>query len=239
MLSSPRRTRIPLTADYLHRLYQVLVLGGNKPPPATLQNAMLWAAVCMGFFGALRCGEFTCKSPSSFNHKDNLCIGDITFGWDSKLQRSLATLHLKASKTDPFREGCDIILFATGHSLCPVSALKSYLAKAPAPPDAPLFRLASGAPLCRSTFASLLSEALLACGIPASLTMAITPHSLRKGFATSASAARLEDHVISALGRWSSQCYKTYITTPRAVIARAHSALAHPRLIGECNDLRL
>jgi hypothetical protein len=37
------------------------------------------------------------------------------------------TLHLKASKTDPFREGVDIHLFSSGASVCPVISLERYV----------------------------------------------------------------------------------------------------------------
>jgi hypothetical protein len=37
------------------------------------------------------------------------------------------TLHLKASKTDPFREGVDIHLFSSGASVCPVISLDRYV----------------------------------------------------------------------------------------------------------------
>ena len=50
-------------------------------------------------------------------------------------------------------------------------------------------------------------------------------HSFRIGAATSGAFARLEDHVIQTLGRWSSNCYKTYIQTPKQVIQNAQYAL--------------
>ena len=50
-------------------------------------------------------------------------------------------------------------------------------------------------------------------------------HSIRVGAATSASAARLEDHLSQTLGRWLSDCYKTYIHTPTQVIKDAQLAL--------------
>ena len=48
---------------------------------------------------------------------------------------------------------------------------------------------------------------------------------MRIGTATSAYAARLEDHLIQTLGRWSSDCYKTYIHTPIHVSKDAQWAL--------------
>ncbi|CAC5369593.1 unnamed protein product [Mytilus coruscus] len=51
----------------------------------------------------------------------NVSIEDIRFLKDK------VTFHLKASKTDPFREGVDIHLFASGASVCPVLSLERYM----------------------------------------------------------------------------------------------------------------
>lgn len=58
----------------------------------------------------------------------------------------------------------------------------------------------------------------------------VSGHSMRKGFATSCSSAKVPDHVIQTIGRWSSDCYKLYIETPKSVIANAQTALADPLL---------
>jgi hypothetical protein len=42
-------------------------------------------------------------------------------------RQGTVTLHLPASKTDPFRQGTDISLASTGSILCPVSALHTAL----------------------------------------------------------------------------------------------------------------
>ena len=43
-------------------------------------------------------------------------------------------------------------------------------------------------------------------------------HSFRIGASSSACKARLEDHLIKTFGRWTSDCYKTYIGTPEQVL---------------------
>ena len=47
-------------------------------------------------------------------------------------------------------------------------------------------------------------------------------HSFRIGAATAAAAARVEDHLIQTLGRWSSNCYSRYIRTDSSVLKEAH-----------------
>jgi hypothetical protein len=42
-------------------------------------------------------------------------------------KKDRVTLHLKASKTDPFPEGVDIHLFSSGASVCPVISLEDML----------------------------------------------------------------------------------------------------------------
>lgn len=51
-------------------------------------------------------------------------------------------------------------------------------------------------------------------------------HSFRIGAATTAQEARIEDHVIKTLGRWSSNCYTTYIHKSSNVIQQAQKQLA-------------
>ena len=51
-------------------------------------------------------------------------------------------------------------------------------------------------------------------------------HSFRNGAATSAHEARLEDHLIQTLGRWSSDCYTRYIHTSQKIIQQAQKQLA-------------
>ena len=71
-------------------------------------NHLLFETVCIvAFLGFLRCGEFTVNNSNEFNPSVNLCVSDLTFSGNYVL------LTLKASKTDPFRQGVTIKLFKT------------------------------------------------------------------------------------------------------------------------------
>ena len=89
-------------------------------------------------------------------------------------------------------------------------------------PYSPLFCLRDGSPLSRSQFVDWLRDALERAYLPSKL---FAPHSLQRGFATSCSTANVPDHLIKTLGRWSSDCYQSYIDTPNAAIARTHETL--------------
>ncbi len=132
---------------------------------------------------------------------------------------------LTTSKTDPFKKGCTVLLFSTGQQACPVTALKTYLSLSPPKPaSSPLFHL-DNKPLTPDIYLSLLQMALVKAGYPSQL---FNGHSLHEGFATSASEAKVPDHVICSIGRWNSECYKTYIHTPASVIAHAQVTVADP-----------
>ena len=50
-------------------------------------------------------------------------------------------------------------------------------------------------------------------------------HSFRISAAKTAASCRLEDHLIRTLGRWSLDCYRTYIHTPEQVLKSAQNAI--------------
>ena len=144
------RTRLALTTDILCAVGGVL-----RFKQTDHIEAMLWAVLCVGFHGALRCGEFTVKG--NFDGQVHLCRGDIRFQLDMTIHQECVELFLKSSKTDPFRKGCTIVLFRTNQTVCPVSALKVYLSLYPNDsPSAPLFHTPQGDPLTRELYVKLL-----------------------------------------------------------------------------------
>ena len=142
-------------------------------------------------------------------------MGDITLD----LKGESFTLNLKTSKTDPYRKGVEVVIFATGKSICPFSSMKklmqirkSYGARS----YDPLFVDQRCRPVTRHMFLECLHIVLRHAGYG---------HSFRIGAATSAAEARIEDHLIKTLGRWTSDCYKRYIHTSKAVVKRAQISL--------------
>ncbi|MEW8548786.1 MAG: hypothetical protein AB2693_35245 [Candidatus Thiodiazotropha sp.] len=216
-MSNPRQ---PITATLLDKMCSVLEMGYLTP----YTDSLLVAVCVTAFFGFLRCAEFTVTSDKEFDPQFNLCLGDLTF------LDTHAELLLKASKTDPFRQGIIIQLFKnnTTQKLCPFTALQTYLVRRNNKfvqrqnLTEPLFLTEDGFPVTRSFFMLHVKQIISRLGLD---TTKYSGHSFRIGAASSACSARLEDHLIRTLGRWSSDCYRTYIRTPQQVIQAAQKAL--------------
>ena len=179
-------------------------------------HTMLWAACCLGFCGFLRAGEFTVNSP--FNPDIHLAVSDVQA--DSLVNPSSFRIHIKCSKTDPFRQGCHIYIGAGKRDLCPVRALTQYLHVRGSTPG-PLFLLSDGTPLHRQWLTSNIQSIFSAAGVPG----CYTGHSFRIGAATSAASRGLPDHLIKTLSRWSSDAYQIYIHSPVSNIVGVASLL--------------
>lgn len=214
VLGSPR-LRLPISIELLQALQRVW------ERRATEDAVMLWAAAALCFFGFLRSGEITLPSEGSFDAGAHLCFDDIAV--DSIQDPSLLTVRIKASKTDPFREGTDIYVGRVRNSkLCPVAALLRYMTCRGAA-HGPLFRFGNGRPLTRARFVTEIKAALSEEGIDSSH---YSGHSFRSGAATTAAEHGIGDATIQTLGRWKSNAYMRYVQTPRAKLAHISHVLA-------------
>lgn len=206
-------TRCPITFDILKNLCLWLRKCNS------VSNFLLETVCTIGFFGFLRCGEFTVDEGHEFDPFFNLCISDLVITSD------YALLKLKVSKTDPFRQGINIKLFPTNDVICPYKIASTYVQSRilsnPNTQD-PLFVDSCGKALSRNKYISALRHALCCCGYDSSK---YSGHSLRQGAATSAGAAHVQDHLIKILGRWSSEAYCRYIKTSDSEIKLAQNAL--------------
>ncbi|CAC5398823.1 unnamed protein product [Mytilus coruscus] len=160
---------------------------------------MLETVCTVGFYGFMRCGEFTVLKANQFDPSVNLCIGDIVF------HKEMIVLKLKQSKTDPFRKGIYIQLHRVQNQVCPYKVLVNYCkvreSLKPSLPSNPLFISQNFESLERMYFINCIKQVLSLCGFNPDH---YNGHSLRIGTATSAGKARIEDHLVKVLGRWSS-----------------------------------
>ena len=205
------RNKLPITALTLQTLKLHLDC-------ASFNDAMIWAACCTAFYGFLRAAEFTVP-PSGFDPDRHLTVSSVAV--DQRPFPATAFISLKYSKTDQFGKGCTVVLACSDSPLCPVSALMAYLhMRGPGP--GPLFRFADLTPLTRANLFSRLRGLLQAAGWEGNYTT----HSFRVGAATTAASLGFPDHLIKALGRWSSDAYRLYIKIPQAQLSLASQALA-------------
>ena len=173
---------------------------------------MLWAAFCLGFFGFLRVGEFTCPSQSACP-SEMLIIDDVAI--DSHEAPSHMTICLKRSKTDPIGAGFTLHLGRTGDDLCPIAAMLGYLAWRPPGPGF-IFRYQDGTPLSQTRLCQELRQALTAAGID---TAGYSGH-------TTAAQAGFSDSLIQVLGCWKSSAFQEYIRTDTVTLTSISAKLA-------------
>ena len=162
----------------------------------------------MGFFGFMRAGEFTCRSPNT-PADDTLSVSDISI--DSRVNPQVLIVRLRHSKTDPFGAGVNLYLGRIGNTLCPVAAVPG-----------PLFHFQDGTPLSRTHLVTHIRDALSCTGIDASQ---FSGHSFRIGAVSTAAQAGLND---SLIGRWKSSAFTAYIRTPVKDLIAVASRLVRP-----------
>ena len=94
---------------------------------------------------------------SEFDVSTHLTFRDVAV---DKLQApSMLKVHIKASKTDPFRVGVHVVVGKVEGPLCPVSAVLDYLLTRGGG-EGPLFRFLDGKPLTRSRLVDCVRQAL-------------------------------------------------------------------------------
>ena len=169
------------------------------------------------FVGVLRTGEFTTYSP--FNPNFHQGVSDVQA--DTLQDPNCFQIHIKHSKTDPFRVGCYIYVGRGSYVVCLVVAMSNFLAVRGLSPG-PLFFFADGRPLTRQLLSSTVQSLLRSTGYSRNYS----GHSLRIGASTTSASWGLPDHLIKTLGRWSSDAYQCYIRTSAGSLSEVSSLLA-------------
>ncbi|XP_026138202.1 proline-rich protein 36-like [Carassius auratus] len=207
-------SRQPITLDILTNCIQKLRTGYHSIHTARTLDAMFLLA----FFGFLRCSEIAITSK--FNPKLHPTISDLCIRDNETIAYSI-----KHSKTDQERKGHYIYIFNLPSPIQPYQALVSYIqfrnAQSKSALD-PLFVDDSNHPVTRFWFQKHLKLILTQSGFHAEN---FSSHSFRIGAATTAAQKGLSQNQIQALGRWSSEAFKSYIRYNQSHIKAAHAAL--------------
>ena len=203
--------RLPITPPLLRIINQNLFNSSR-----TFQDKiMLWAAITTAFFGFLRISEYTTPRKNQYDPSITLLLTDVRIRNDS------VRLHLKTSKTDPFRQGVTVRIEANNTILCPVNALRLYVSQHPNP-RGPLFVFNNGTFLTRSDINNTLRNT-------SDGAVNISSHSLRIGAASTAAAMGCPKYLIQGMGRWTSDCFRRYIRISDTTLRQAS------RLLARCN----
>ena len=214
LTATPQRPRLPITPQILDQLREAW------ESQLHLRDAsMLWAAATMCFFGFLRVGEVVAPSDGDYDPSYHLSYADVRA--DARKSPQYLQVHIKASKTDPFRKGVSIFLGRAGGQLCPVAATLDYMVRR-GNGSGPFFQFGDGRALTRERFVSAVRTALTAAGIDATR---YAGHSFRIGAATTAALRGIQDSLIKTLGRWESTAYTVYIRTPRETLCAVSRTL--------------
>ena len=177
---------------------------------------MIWAAITTAFFGFLRVSEYTASHKTKFDPSCTLLFHDLL------LDDSTAHLMIKASKTDPFRQGVRIRLATNNTWLCPVAALHNFKLLHPTG-SGPLFTFKNKKFLTRTDMNTVLTSTTNGLANTSS-------HSLRIGAASTAAAMGCPKWLIQSMGRWTSDCFRRYIRVSDQTIQKTSRALAKCRV---------
>ena len=205
-------TRLPIMPPIIKRVGEVWeALGPSQ------DHIMLWGAVTLAFFGFLRSGELTVPSDSAFDPAAHLTFDDVKV--DNITNPTLLKIRLKASKTDPFRNGIDIVVGKTNKKQT-MSA-----------------HSCTGIPGCTREWPRVSVQipgrktphkASFCGGSPPGPGQSwIRPKGLHGPLIPNRGShnSGLNDSTIQMLGRWSSSAYLVYVRTPREQLATYSSVL--------------
>ena len=209
------KPRLPITYDILQNFLNCL----EKGVFGLHVDSVMQTMCTIGFFGFLRCGEMTCKY-AKFDPVVDLTMQDVQFTSSSSM-----SIQIKASKTDPFRQGITLHFFQMKPPICPVRMMSIYFRnrmRLGGSHDSPLFIDSKGNAVSRDFFIRHLKMIMSRLGFDQA---EFSGHSLRIGAATTASNTHVQDHLIKIMGRWTSDSYCRYIRTPLLSLRAAHASL--------------
>ena len=199
--------RRPITISLLRSIKLELSRDFSLHPHDKL---LYWAAFTLAFYGFLRASEYTSPTHRHYDQSRHLLCQDITLNHNSM------KVHIKASKTDQYRQSAVVLISRTGTSTCPLNPMDKFLKQSNCRKSSPLFTFRNGKYLTRQDVSSMTKSLLYLVGANPAL---YSSHSYRIGAATTAAAAGISESFIQTLRRWQSTSYKTYIRSSPEMIS--------------------
>lgn len=194
-------TRLPITEPILNQLLHSLPHISSSNYDKTMFASMF----TLSFYAFLRIGEITVNGKSDEN---NLQLSSIIFGEQGVPSRLELTMHHFKWHKSSRPVVLSIARNNKDPSLCPLSALASYLTLRRESPG-PLFCHPPDKPVNRAYFNTALKRAVEFIGYDSKLYKS---HSFRVGAATRAVDLGFSEVEIQHMGRWgSNSAYKNYV----------------------------
>lgn len=178
----PKEKAAALTPEDLRKMMDALAQDSSLL--SIRDNAILQ----IGYFGALRRSEII-----------NIHVEHITW------QAEGIEILLPSSKTDQAHVGQYCVIPYGNEVICPIKALENWLAKSNIKEGAIFRRIAKNQTISDTPLTALsINHIVHRCAVLANLANAndITPHSLRRGLATSAARTQSSIQTIMRAGRW-------------------------------------
>ncbi len=167
---------------------------------------VVWASLCVGFFGSFRFGEILSKHEDKFNPHETLLWRDIIFLNDDSLK--ILNKIPKSRK----KSGEVISLFKFDyHNCCPVKALKKLKDLTKGSEDDPVFKFSNNSLLTSKKLNGYIQFFLAKhIGEDAKLYFC---HSFRGGLPSALAAIPDMDNDPSIMkwGRWNSEAFERYV----------------------------
>ena len=210
--------RLTLTVNLLLRatVFAMQQISTREMGPRDRHNLTVICTIMVwGVVGLFRIGELVVSGPRRYarvlrRYHCTRCIDD---------GEEFLRINLDGSKTDPFRGGLDAWLGSLDdsaisplfwHSQLEATSVSVGLNRGKAQA---MFRWADGQAVAREQFVKKARDLLAAAGIDDGSSF--NGISLRRGGAKSLKDAGAGDLAIMRAGRWTSDCFRRYIDTPR------------------------
>ena len=151
------------------------------------------------------------SSPDGSSVNDGISRDDFSPDYATV---DMAVSHImslgRRSKTDQSAKGFTLNIGSSPEkAVCPVQAMRHYLAQVQSTRPNQLFVYGSGFPLAKLDISREIRNLLPLCGV--ACPEMYTSHSLRIGAATTAAIAGVPEHLIRHMGRWKSDAVLKYI----------------------------